>query len=375
MQPKDFSTRSSFPGTTENGFDHLLRRFQAMQNLSPILFGVLLLALAMLPYLGRWLDGFFLWIFYLVDWGLLASLPRFKKSFGPSQPSTLVLAILRLIIALLPVSIAFPLQAIGTILVIYAFWIEPHHIRLTSQALHTGKNHFNPGLRILHIGDLHVERITARERQINQIIQETHPDVILFSGDFINLSYLRDPEAWEAARAIMKDWQAPLGVYAVSGSPAVDLPDVLPSLLEGLPIRWLKNEKITLCLHDQEFDLVGVSCTHKPFIDGAYLSSLLPEKPERFTVLLYHSPDLAPQAAAAGVDLQLSGHTHGGQVRLPLFGAVFTGSLYGKRFEAGRYKVGEMTLYVTRGIGMEGMAAPRVRFLCPPEIIVWEIQG
>ena len=61
------------------------------------------------------------------------------------------------------------------------------------------------------------------------------------------------------------------------------------------------------------------------------------------------------------------------RVRLPWFGAVYTSSLYGKRYEAGRYDLGRCTLYVSRGIGMEG--APRVRFLCPPELVLWEIEG
>ncbi|MBE0695403.1 MAG: phosphohydrolase, partial [Anaerolineaceae bacterium] len=87
-------------------------------------------------------------------------------------------------------------------------------------------------------------------------------------------------------------------------------------------------------------------------------------------------PDLAPNAANTGaIDLQVSGHTHGGQIRVPGFGAFFAASLYGKRFESGRSQVGNMTLYVTRGIGLEGKAAPRVRFFCPPEIILWEIDG
>jgi predicted MPP superfamily phosphohydrolase len=94
-----------------------------------------------------------------------------------------------------------------------------------------------------------------------------------------------------------------------------------------------------------------------------------------FNLLLHHSPDLAAYASNAGIDLQLSGHTHGGQIRLPLYGAIVTGSLYNKKFESGRYQVHDMTLYVTHGIGMEGCAAPRVRFLCPPEIILWEISG
>ena len=92
-------------------------------------------------------------------------------------------------------------------------------------------------------------------------------------------------------------------------------------------------------------------------------------------------PDLAPEAAAAGVDLQLSGHTHGGQIRMPVYGALITSSIYGKRFEMGYYPVESsgrerpMTLYVSRGIGLEGGIAPRARFLSPPEIILWSLQG
>jgi len=70
-----------------------------------------------------------------------------------------------------------------------------------------------------------------------------------------------------------------------------------------------------------------------------------------------------------GFDLQLSGHTHGGQVRFPVVGALVTGSLYGKQLESGIFRLKEMLLFVTRGIGMEGAAAPRVRVFCPPEIM------
>jgi len=62
-------------------------------------------------------------------------------------------------------------------------------------------------------------------------------------------------------------------------------------------------------------------------------------------------------------------------VRVPGWGALITGSLYGKSFEMGRYEVGGMTLYVTRGVGLEGALAPRVRCLCPPEAVLWELGG
>ena len=95
--------------------------------------------------------------------------------------------------------------------------------------------------------------------------------------------------------------------------------------------------------------------------------------PEAYTLLLYHSPDLIETASSVGVDLYLAGHTHGGQVRLPFYGAVITFSAYGKQYEMGWYEVGATTLYVSRGLGMEGWDAPRMRFLCPPEMEVVEL--
>jgi predicted MPP superfamily phosphohydrolase len=145
--------------------------------------------------------------------------------------------------------------------------------------------------------------------------------------------------------------------------------------MQGLPVHWLQDERITLPTQAGEIDVIGLHCTHRPHLDGPRLEQQIDPASPNFTVLLYHTPDLAPQSAQLGIDLQLSGHTHGGQVRLPLFGALVTGSLYGKRFEAGRVQLEQMVLYITRGLGMEGMGAPRVRFLCPPEIILWELSG
>ncbi len=173
----------------------------------------------------------------------------------------------------------------------------------------------------------------------------------------------------------MAQWQAPLGVYAVLGSPAVDLKEIAPQLFTGLPIHLLEEERVSIPVGDETLQLIGLSCTHRPFIDAPRLERLLPTAGGDFTVLLYHSPDLAPNAATTPVDMQFSGHTHGGQVCLPLIGALFTASLYGRAFSSGRYQLNGLTLYVTRGIGMEGAGAPRVRFLCPPEITLWEIAG
>jgi predicted MPP superfamily phosphohydrolase len=383
---RDFTHVQHFPGTHGNRFDLVLRAANVIQDLPAPAYALLLLALASMPGLARgsWLVGLIVWLFLLGDWALLAALPRYNRSYGPAKPPSLLLAFMRLPPTLLPLSWSLPLQALGTMLVIYGFWIEPHRLRLTRQHLVSPKLRASPPLRVLHLGDLHAEiGITRRERELMTLVRETQPDLILFSGDFLNLSYLRDQRAWEAARTVLRELQAPLGVFAVTGSPAVDLPDVVPLVLEGLThVRWLRDEVVALAHAGHRLDLVGLTCTHKPFVDGPRLAEVLADArgpslngTQPFTILLYHTPDLAPEAAEAGIDLQLSGHTHGGQVRLPFYGALFAGSLYGKRYEVGRLAEGGMTLYVTRGIGMEGKGAPRVRFLSPPEITLWELRG
>jgi predicted MPP superfamily phosphohydrolase len=230
-----------------------------------------------------------------------------------------------------------------------------------------------PRVRILHLGDIHIERMTGREERLIQMVQDIKPDLILYSGDFLNLSFVHDENAHQDCDALWSRLSAPLGVFVVSGSPGVDDPLLLQHLLPSLNVHWLRDQRVTIDKAGQQIDVIGINCTHRPFEDGPRLKHVVDGGVERFTILLYHTPDLAPEAANLGIDLQLSGHTHGGQVRLPFYGAIFTSSLYGKKFEVGLRRVRDMILYVTRGIGMEGKAAPRVRFLCPPEIIVWEI--
>jgi predicted MPP superfamily phosphohydrolase len=376
VKPKDFSRVRHFPGTTTSRFDGLVRAIAAIEKIPAPIFAALLFALALVLTRANVALAFGLWLFFLGDWILLALLPRAGKSFGPAKPPTFELAVMRACFAALPLPFSALAQIVGAALVVYAFWIEPHRVHVTRETLHTAKLKARARpLRVLHLGDLHIERVTNRERALVAHARDLQPDVILFSGDFLNLSYVHDPITWEHTRAILRDLRAPLGVFAVTGSPPVDQPDVVAHLLDGLHIRWLRDEKVSLDFEGQPVDLVGITCTHKPHVDRATLDSILHGDPASFTILLYHTPDLAPEAALQQVDLQLSGHTHGGQVRVPFFGALYAASLYGKLFEMGRHQIGALTLYVTRGIGLEGEGAPRVRFLCPPEIILWEISA
>lgn len=329
------------------------------------------------------------WLFFaLLDWIMLAGLHWTRRSFGPVVPSLLALAVLRAAIAALLVLpgrdwLAPAIMAALSLLAWYATWVEPLAIGVTERTLAFPQwpAAVQP-LRLLHLSDLHLERAGRREERLNEMVGALSPDLICFSGDLLSLSLNDDPTAIAHARACVGRWRAPLGVYAVSGSPLVDLPESVGAILGGLPhLRWLRDEAVTVESDGRALTLVGLTCTHQPAVDGPKLMSALDQMPPGDpVVLIYHTPDLAPEAAAAGVDLQLSGHTHGGQIRLPFYGAVITSSIHRKRFEMGEYHLARsgrapMTLYVSRGIGMEGGAAPRARLLSRPEIILWTLEG
>lgn len=317
-------------------------------------------------------------MFFCFDWFLITLLPKYNLSFGPVKVSTLWLAALRIPFAWLPTGWNLGFEIAGTLLVIYGFLIEPFRIDIHHETLHTDKLSTISSIKVLHLGDLHIERTTKRELMAIQKIEQLKPDLILFSGDVLNLSYLSDPLAQADAIAFFMRLSAPYGVYGVTGSPAVDSPEFFKRLAAETPLCWLNNEVAEINTPAGRINIIGLSCSHNPDLDEIKLEGLVEQANKSnhgVNLLLYHSPDLAPNASQFNIDLQLSGHTHGGQVCLPIFGPFYTGSLYGKIFKAGRYLVNGMPLYITRGLGMEGAIAPRVRFLCPPEMIVWEIKG
>ena len=384
IHPRSFEKTRFFPGCAGNPFDRLLHSLEIFERIPAVFVLIMLAVLAVLGSLPQIIKAgsltwwtFALLVFFIVDWLLIAGLPRSNRSFGPVKIIVLILAVLRVSFALLPAGWNLAFEMAGTLLVIYGFYLEPFNVDVHHEVFVSSKFRRNESLRVLHLSDLHMERTTRREKRILQAVREYAPDLILFSGDVLNLSYLEDETAQSDAIEFFKQLSAPLGVYGVSGSPAVDKMEFITTLENQTGHHWLKNKVVTIDSKVGKVNLCGIVCSQNPDQDEKLLSEALSglKQAEGFNLLLYHSPDLAPNASRNGIDLQLSGHTHGGQVRLPVIGALYTGSLYGKRFEAGRYLVNGMTLYTSRGLGMEGAIAPRVRLLCRPEIILWEFFG
>ncbi len=386
------STQSYGPSGYRPNWIHLAIVFAGMLSdippalISPALAG--LAAIAAWPWRQpalQWTAGSVVAALIVVDWVALALLPRRGRSFGPVTPPLLALALLRVasmvvLGALWPtwtvLIVALVLQLAISVVQVYATWIEPFRIQVTQVEIASPKLGASHPLRLLHVSDIHFEGWTPRERRLLALAQELAPDLIVITGDYLSLSSVHDPAAHAGVRELLESLCALAPTYAITGSPPVDLPQVVPAIFAGLPITWLLDETLVIEWAGHRLRLVGVRCRKDRRGDGARLRQVVAAGwGDDFVVLLYHSPDLMPDAAALGVDLYLAGHTHGGQIRLPLWGALLTSSDFWKRYEAGQYREGATTLYVSRGLGMEGLGAPRARFLSSPELVLFRLYG
>jgi uncharacterized protein len=222
----------------------------------------------------------------------------------------------------------------------------------------------NLPLRVAVMGDIHFDPlyeeayIAATVTEINGL----HPDLILYTGDFITNQSRRVHDL----AAILSLGTARLGAYAVPGNHDhwAGLAGIT-SALEKKGIRFLRNKCVALPDEDQVF-LSGLDS----FWAGTPDPSVLAATPENSRhILLVHEPDSFLQVTDPRVKLQISGHTHGGQVRLPFYGALVL-PRFGRNFEMGLYKQESRSLYVNRGIGT---LLPHVRLNCAPEITVFEL--
>lgn len=328
-------------------------------------------------------------LFMAFDAALLMSLPRRGLSFGPWEAQVLPLGLARLLGTLVAVAVGALNLGLGIALFVTGqlvaaaalYWgtaVEPFRLSLSEIVMFSGRMPLDTEpIRLLHISDLHIERLTEREEAVVALAQEVAPDLIVITGDYVNLSYNRDPETARQVGQLLSRLSAPYGVYATLGSPPVDLRETVVPIFEKLPIPLLRRSWARVEMDNgRELILLGLDCTHHLPTDQNQLANLVAQAPaDAPQVLLFHSPELMPQAVAHGIDLYLCGHTHGGQVRLPLIGPLLTSSQLGRRYVMGLYKEMRTHLYVSRGIGLEGLSAPRIRFMAPPEMTLITIRG
>ena len=269
------------------------------------------------------------------------------------------------------VAVALGLAAEGAY--VWAREVEPHRLEVTRHELVSERllGRTTP-LRVAVLSDLQNDDLGAFEERVFSELDALAADLVLIPGDLMQLRPDDTPErhARERAklRALFASVRRPrLGFLMVPG----DCEPVGASF-EDCGVRLLEDE--TVVFAEERVQVIGLSRESsrwprgEHFLDAARTFSGL-------TIVFGHAPEFTLAAADAGVPLLcLAGHTHGGQVQLPFFGPPMTLARVPRSLAAGGlHRLGDAWVCVSRGLGMERNLAPRIRFLCRPELVVFDL--
>jgi len=255
---------------------------------------------------------------------------------------------------------------IGVLMAWRARFIAPYRAQVRHVVVQVPRKHRNlAGLTIAFVTDTHVgPHFAASDLEpVVTRLEEIGPDIVLFGGDYI----CESPRFIATAAPVMGRIAATgrSGAWGVMGNHDLsNLRERVVPQLEAAGISILTNDAVCVETEQGEIWIVGIDdgLIGEPDLDAAF--SKVP--PDGAAICLWHEPDLIEESAPYGAFLQLSGHSHGGQVRLLGIGGI-AAPLLGKRYPLGRYEIGDGELYVSSGLGMY---RPPVRFNCPPELTI-----
>ncbi len=249
-------------------------------------------------------------------------------------------------------------------------WIDHQKISIPIAGLPEAMD----GFRMVQVSDIHLEEFTEPFflRDAVRRVNAMKPDAVVLTGDFIT-TLTRSTDFPEKAVQLCAEILTGLecrSIHGILGNHDAQVnPAAVASILEAHGIPILRNQHVALERGGGRLWLAGIDdmLAGRPDLDKTIPPQIrnIPNEP---VILLGHEPDPAlkilRQPAGTSVRLMLSGHTHGGQVRLPFWGALTLPPL-GERFVEGLFTLGSMKLYVNRGLGTVGLP---FRFDCPPEI-------
>ncbi|TVP79870.1 MAG: hypothetical protein EA353_05220 [Puniceicoccaceae bacterium] len=299
----------------------------------------------------------------------------------------LILAVVALLFAGLAVTWARWRKSLIWLSILYAFlvfdllalryyvtYVEPQRLVVHQIRLETPK--LSEPVRILHITDIHVGAIGDYEAFIFERIESLQPDLIINTGDFLQVVPPATFESeWPKLHAMIARVNPRLGTYAVFGDTERELYRLTPEELE--PMVMLSSRKERIDTGGGFISLHGLSLYESNSGEWALRSIgqwLEQSDPDDFRMLLGHSPNYALKVGDLPIDLCLAGHTHGGQVRLPFYGPLVIDSEVPREWAQGFRRVGIPYLNVSAGAGSNRHGGlPPLRFNCPSEMTVIEL--
>jgi predicted MPP superfamily phosphohydrolase len=261
---------------------------------------------------------------------------------------------------------------------VYATWIEPYNLKVETAMLAVSTaREGSRSVKIAVLTDLQTGAVGPHEQRAVDLLMAQKPDVILLPGDV----FQGTEEEFDATRSSLRDLlarlKAPGGVFLVLGD--TDGPgDHLRAILPETSIQLLVDEVARVSIHGRQLTIGGIELAYKSDPAQRIVGQLETEPgDDDIRIILAHRPDVAlGLRARSRIDLVIAGHTHGGQIVVPGYGPPMTLSKVPIKVAAGGlHRIGENPIYVSRGVGSERGQAPRIRFLCPPEISIVELGG
>ncbi|MDF9823736.1 putative MPP superfamily phosphohydrolase [Breznakia sp. PF5-3] len=278
------------------------------------------------------------------------------------------------ILKALVIFLSIALVIAGTLF--YAMYIAPENIKINHKSISSEKIPKSiHDVNIAYISDIQYGEFVdeKRFRAVVEKINEASPDIILFGGDLFSNAeaFLDDPDTVSKVTEILTDIEAPLGKFYVLGEKDLKNENtkvLISKILYNAGYEDLTNKNIKIHNGTSEgFNLVGIDSIvgGTPDIEKAYTNL----NNTTFTIAFTHAPDVYADIPNDSTDLAFAGHSHGGQISLPILGPLSTidGA---KKYERGTYEINELIIEVSNGIGTTNVD---MRLFSPPEILIYRL--
>jgi uncharacterized protein len=224
------------------------------------------------------------------------------------------------------------------------------------------------GFQVLQLADLHIDRVDGLTEALIPLLQQLRPDICVMTGDYRFEDDGPCHEVYPRMQAIISSISAKHGIFGILGNHDVS---EIAFALEDMGVRMLVNEAAEIKQSNTAIWLAGID---DPFgyecDDLPGTLSAIPR--DTFKILLAHTPELYSDASVRRVQLYLCGHTHAGQIRIPVIGSIRNHADCPRAYAYGHWVHGEMQGYTSAGIGCSTLP---IRFNCPPEVVIIELRG
>lgn len=255
------------------------------------------------------------------------------------------------------------------LLFLYGYYIEPNNLSIKEYKIENKDipDSFD-GLKIIHFSDVHYKSTvdTTYLKKIVKLINKQNPDLVIFTGDFLDKRFNYSAKEIEEAKNEINKIESTLGNFSVSGNhDMVNNPEGFKNIFSENFTILENEEKLIYFKETTPISLVGFSDALETKVNY----DILEKENNYFRFIMLHEPDEYEKIKEYDFDIMFAGHSHNGQVRLPLIGTIYT-PVGSKKYYQEYYKLDNREIFISNGIGTSGLD---VRFLSTPSINLYRI--